>query len=131
MKQFSSAFLTLISKRATSDAELSSKSIFELSRTLLTEYAYVLKPGGRLYTITDVEDLYEWEVDHLERHPLFRRIPNEEMKDSVFVKLMHTSTDEAQKVDRKSGSKYFAVYERIDPEISSKTHEERILDLLI
>ena len=69
-------------------------------------------------------------MDHLERHPLFRRIPNEEMQDSLFVKLMHSATDEAQKVDRKSGSKYFAVYERVETE-SSKSHEEKILDLLI
>lgn len=33
-----------------------------IQRTLLAEYAYLLKPGGLLYTITDVEDLGNWQV---------------------------------------------------------------------
>ena len=44
-----------------------------INETLLAEYAYVLREGGRLYTVTDVEDLFEWEVRHLTAHPLFRR----------------------------------------------------------
>ena len=31
-----------------------------ISSTLLAEYAFVLRPGGRLYTITDVHDLHLW-----------------------------------------------------------------------
>ena len=30
--------------------------------TLLDEYAFLLQPGGILYTITDVEDLADWMV---------------------------------------------------------------------
>lgn len=48
------------------------------SHTLLAEYAYALRVGGILYTITDVKDLHEWMVKHLEEHPLFERIPDEE-----------------------------------------------------
>jgi len=33
-----------------------------VSETLLSEYAYILKPGGILYTITDVEELHQWHV---------------------------------------------------------------------
>merc|ERR1712079_537400 len=33
-----------------------------LSSDLLTVYGYVLKPGGRLYTITDVKEYHEWTV---------------------------------------------------------------------
>ena len=33
-----------------------------IQRTLLAEYAYLLRPGGLLYTITDVEDLGDWQV---------------------------------------------------------------------
>ena len=33
-----------------------------IQRTLLAEYAYLLRPGGMLYTITDVEDLGNWQV---------------------------------------------------------------------
>ncbi|PNP75211.1 hypothetical protein FNYG_11354 [Fusarium nygamai] len=45
-----------------------------VSTTLNSEYAYALRPGGILYTITDVEDLYLWMVQHLEAHPAFERI---------------------------------------------------------
>ena len=35
-----------------------------INTTLVTEYAYLLAPGGWLYTITDVEDLGNWMVSH-------------------------------------------------------------------
>lgn len=31
-----------------------------ISPTLVAEYAYVLREGGRIYVVTDVQDLYEW-----------------------------------------------------------------------
>lgn len=34
---------------------------------------------GIVYTITDVKDLNEWMVFHFEEHPLFERIPDEEL----------------------------------------------------
>lgn len=34
----------------------------------LSEYAYCLKPKGRIYCITDVQELHEWHVYHLDRH---------------------------------------------------------------
>ena len=38
-----------------------------INETLLAEYAYVLKENeGRLYTVTDVKDLFEWMTKHLE-----------------------------------------------------------------
>ena len=33
-----------------------------INETLLAEYAYVLRVGGKIYTVTDVEDLFDWEV---------------------------------------------------------------------
>jgi tRNA (guanine-N7-)-methyltransferase len=33
-----------------------------ITTTLLTEYAFLLAPGGWLYTITDVEELGQWMV---------------------------------------------------------------------
>lgn len=32
-----------------------------------------------IYTITDVEDLHQWIVKHLDMHPLFERIIDEEL----------------------------------------------------
>ena len=46
-----------------------------ISRGLLATYAYVLREGALLYTVTDVIDLHEWHVRHIEEHPLFERLP--------------------------------------------------------
>ncbi|XP_045868984.1 tRNA (guanine-N(7)-)-methyltransferase isoform X4 [Meles meles] len=50
-----------------------------ISPTLLAEYAYVLRVGGLVYTITDVLELHDWMCAHFERHPLFERVPLEEL----------------------------------------------------
>ena len=47
----------------------------------------MLRVGGRLYTITDVKELYDWEVYHLEAHPLFQRISEEELVRTIFFPL--------------------------------------------
>jgi tRNA (guanine-N7-)-methyltransferase len=49
------------------------------STNLLAEYAYLLAPGGILYTITDVEDLHNWHVEKCTSHPCFERIPDDEL----------------------------------------------------
>lgn len=49
------------------------------SSDLLTEYAYFLAPGGILYTITDVKELYEWHVAKCTQHPCFQRLSEAEM----------------------------------------------------
>lgn len=84
-----------------------------INTTLLAEYAYVLRPGGRLYTITDVLDLHHWMTQHLDAHPLFRRLTDEEMKDDICVEQIHITTEEGKKVARNQGDKFPAVYERL------------------
>jgi len=49
------------------------------SENILSEYAYLLKEGGMLYTITDVKDLFDWNVRLLDSHPQFKRVPNEQL----------------------------------------------------
>jgi len=59
---------------------------------LLAEYAYILAVGAIAYINTDVEELHHWMVSHFEAHPLFERIPREELVPSypvVSVKLTH------------------------------------------
>jgi tRNA G46 methylase TrmB len=56
---------------------LTLKNNYFLRTQLLSEYAYILRVGGIIYTITDVKDLYEWMVKHLDDHPLFERIPDD------------------------------------------------------
>jgi tRNA (guanine-N7-)-methyltransferase len=90
-----------------------------VSDRLLTEYAYLLKEGGRLYCITDVFELHEWHVAKCNAHPLFAPIALDEQHDDPCVQTMQTATEESQKVDRAGASKYFAVYQRIPNDLVS------------
>lgn len=46
---------------------------------MLGEYAYLLAPGGLLYTITDVKQLADWMQLHTSQHPCFERVPEESL----------------------------------------------------
>lgn len=83
-----------------------------VTTTLASEYAYVLKSGGIVYTITDVEDLHIWMRDHLAAHPLFERCSEEFEKEDECAKIMYTETEEGKKVERNSGNKYVACFRR-------------------
>ncbi|CAI4057138.1 tRNA (guanine46-N7)-methyltransferase SKDI_04G0450 [Saccharomyces kudriavzevii IFO 1802] len=84
-----------------------------ITNTLLSEYAYVLKEGGVVYTITDVKDLHEWMVKHLEEHPLFERLSKEWEDNDKCVKIMRNATEEGKKVERKKGDKFVACFTRL------------------
>lgn len=84
-----------------------------ISSALLTEYAYVLKKGGMVYTVTDVKDLHEWMVKHLCEHPSFERISDEELKSDPITEKLYASSEEGQKVSRNDGDKFLAVFRRI------------------
>lgn len=83
------------------------------STSLLAEYAYVLKPGGLLYTVTDVHDLFLWEVAKLEGCPLFERVSEEDLKGDAVLKQVRLSTEEGKKVERNAGEKWHAVFRRV------------------
>ncbi|KAK3692480.1 methyltransferase related protein [Podospora appendiculata] len=83
-----------------------------VSATLNSEYAYVLRPGGVVYTITDVPDLHEWMVGHFEKHLSFERLTTEEEDSDPCVAIMRTETEEGKKVERHSGAKYVACFRR-------------------
>lgn len=84
-----------------------------VTTTLLSEYAYVLKEGGIVYTITDVEDLHNWMVQHLDSHPLFERLSKEWEATDECVEIMTNCTEEGKKVSRNQGSKFIACYRRL------------------
>ncbi len=84
-----------------------------ITETLCSEYAYVLKPGGVAYTITDVEDLHKWMVTHLTNHPLFERLTEEWEKSDVCVDIMTRETEEGKKVARNNGKKFVACFRRL------------------
>lgn len=83
-----------------------------VSYTLCSEYAYVLRPGGIVYTITDVKDLHEWMCSHFEKHPSFERVAEEEQEADECVTVMRTETEEGKKVERNKGEKFVALYRR-------------------
>ena len=104
-----------------------------INQSLLTDYAYILKPGGRIYEVTDVKDLHDWNCHHLDMHPMFERIPDSDLENDPGVKVMREDTDEAQKVIRNNGSIWHAVYRRRDLENQKdkEASESKILDLFL
>ena len=69
-----------------------------VSSTLNSEYAYVLKPGaGKIYTITDVEDLHLWMVEKFDGHPSFERVGDDECSGDLMVQVMTTETEEGKR----------------------------------
>ncbi|CAG8234019.1 unnamed protein product [Penicillium olsonii] len=106
-----------------------------VSESLNTEYAYVLRPGGLLYTITDVEEYHHWVLRHFLHQPeeqredgtipdsskdLFERLSDEELEADPCVRVMKYETEESKKVTRNNGKKFVAVFRRkADPEWST------------
>ena len=93
-----------------------------VSTTLNSEYAYVLRPGGIIYTITDVPDLHEWMVGHFNAHPTFERVSEEEQEADPLVEIMRNETEEGKKVTRHNGQKHVALFRRLeDPQWPEET----------
>jgi len=91
-----------------------------ISPTLLAEYAYVLRPGGIVYTITDVKDLAEWMKAHLSAFPLFETVDVEALRaegKGPILDAVWASTEEGKKVDRNNGEKWLACFRRIEPSL--------------
>ena len=85
-----------------------------ISPQLLSEYAYVLAIGARVYLATDVEDLYNWMIGHFNDHPLFEEITKDHLHEDIVVDKLFDSTEEGKKVTRSGGKKFIAVYIRVD-----------------
>ncbi|KAK2463477.1 hypothetical protein APHAL10511_004563 [Amanita phalloides] len=88
-----------------------------ISPTLLAEYAYVLRPGGIIYTITDVEDLHEWMRSHIEEFPLFEPIDEETLRcqgNGPILDAVYNSTEEGKKVARNGGRKWLACFKKVE-----------------
>lgn len=85
-----------------------------VSATLNSEYAYVLRPGGIVYTITDVEDLHTWMVGHFEAHRSFERVGESEVEADECVGVMRGETEEGKKVERNGGRKFVALFKRVE-----------------
>lgn len=88
-----------------------------ISPTLLAEYAYVMRPGGIVYTITDVRDLRDWMASHLGTFPLFESVDEETLRAEgrgPVLDAVYMSTEEGKKVERNKGEKWLACFRRIE-----------------
>ena len=103
-----------------------------ISESLNAEYAYLLRPGGLLYTITDVEEYHYWVLEHFgvvdNNHDettaarriaegvgeLWERVSEEQLKQDECMPVLMEGTEEAKKVTRNGGNKYVAVFRRKD-----------------
>uniref|UniRef100_A0A7S0YB59 tRNA (guanine-N(7)-)-methyltransferase n=1 Tax=Polytomella parva TaxID=51329 RepID=A0A7S0YB59_9CHLO len=85
-----------------------------INTNLLTEYAYVLQPGGWLYTISDVPELGDWMKSKLDDHPMFEPVSEEELQNDPAAGLLTESSEEGQKVARNQGITFRNVYRRLD-----------------
>jgi tRNA (guanine-N7-)-methyltransferase len=84
-----------------------------ISYELLSDYAYVLREGGILHTVTDVLELHEWMVEHLSKHPLFDRLSEEECAKDEFLPHIRHSSEDGQKVAKsKTLQSYYAIWRR-------------------
>ncbi|KAJ9640244.1 tRNA (guanine-N(7)-)-methyltransferase (tRNA(m7G46)-methyltransferase) [Knufia peltigerae] len=89
-----------------------------VSAQLNAEYAFVTKPGGMVYTITDVEELHQWMAKHFEgdeagdARELWERVPDTDLHEDPCVKVMSEETEESKKVTRNGGKKFIAVFRR-------------------
>jgi len=81
--------------------------------SLMSVYSYVLQPGGILYFITDVKDLYDWmEVCCDRAHALLEKVPQEELEQDPVLPAMKNGTEEGMKVQRNNQSIWYAAYRR-------------------
>lgn len=85
-----------------------------LNDSLMPIYGYCLKPGGILYFITDVKDLYDWMEGCCDRaNKIFARIPQAELDLDPVIPAMKTGTEEGMKVQRNNQPVYYAAYRRL------------------
>jgi tRNA (guanine-N(7)-)-methyltransferase len=85
-----------------------------VSPALLSEYAALLRPGGILWTITDVPALHAWMRDHLREHASFREREVDER--DPCVQAMRTATDEARKSMREGRTHEYNAFVKVTDE---------------
>lgn len=83
-----------------------------ISPTLISEYAYLLKKGGMIYTITDVKELGDWMQKHLNESPLFERVSDEELKDDKLIPYIQNASEDGQRTSDQNKAKHMAVFRK-------------------
>ena len=84
-----------------------------INDSLMSVYSYVLQPGGMIYFITDVKDLFDWMESCCNRaSALFERVPQEELEKDPVIPAMKTGTEEGMKVQRNGQPVWYAAYRK-------------------
>ena len=83
-----------------------------INKNLLGDYCYLLKSGGKIYTITDVPQLYEWHIEQLSSFPLLSRVSDKECEEDPCIAAILESTEEGKKVARNRGKKFWCVFQK-------------------
>uniref|UniRef100_A0A7S1MG24 tRNA (guanine-N(7)-)-methyltransferase n=1 Tax=Neobodo designis TaxID=312471 RepID=A0A7S1MG24_NEODS len=87
-----------------------------ISPGLVHVYAYWMRLGGLVYTVSDVPELEQWMIDCLDASPMFQRLTDEELEqDRTVLDIAVTTSEDAQRAQRKGLPKNFAVHRRINP----------------
>lgn len=89
-----------------------------ISYGLLSVYAYLMCPGGLLYHATDVKELHEWMDQACEEHPLFVRVPREEVADDPCIEAVTSETEESKRVKnlgRFGHEVHLSIFRRVGP----------------
>ncbi|EED24281.1 methyltransferase-like protein 1 [Talaromyces stipitatus ATCC 10500] len=99
-----------------------------ISSSLNAEYAFVLKPGGLLYTITDVEEYHYWVLRHFgvynhDHHDKETTTNTTEMENAKV-----TEEDEEEDEDENSGvARVRELFERVSDEELAKDECVRVM----
>ncbi|CAN8207285.1 unnamed protein product [Coccothraustes coccothraustes] len=83
-----------------------------ISPAMLAEYGYVLRPGGLVYTVTDVPELHQWMLQHFGEHPLFEPLPPAQLAADPLLPLLPAVTEEGQRARRAGRPPCTAVFRR-------------------
>ncbi|XP_053991003.1 uncharacterized protein LOC128883053 [Hylaeus volcanicus] len=86
-----------------------------ISPALLSMYAYLMKTGARIYCVTDVEELHNWNISKLHAHPLFKQVivSSDTFAQDPCIHAMLSSTEEGNKARRLKRECYSCVFERV------------------
>lgn len=87
----------------------------------MAEYAFVVREGGWVYVITDVEDLFRWIAGCFSEQrggeELWEEVGETEREADPCMRAVREETEEGRKVQRNGGEKFVGCWRRrADPE---------------
>jgi tRNA (guanine-N7-)-methyltransferase len=84
-----------------------------VNKALIMDYCYLLKPGGKIYAITDVFQLHEWHLQQLSECKTLVAVDEEENLKDPCLQVILSDTEEGKKVTRNLGKKYWCIFQKV------------------